>query len=128
MDDAAAAADPLTSCLVAVGQLACGAAEVASLMPTQQSLSLQEAPHEVTVSLDLVLCHQELARLLIYSDRCSSTKSKCSYPPWPAEGSLIPLEGRNFSSVRRSFLHTLLLLLPDPGRLQHQTRIRTSEQ
>lgn len=108
-----------------MGQLACGAAEAASLMPTQKSLSLQEATHGLTVSLDLLLGHQELTRILIYSDRCSSTKCRCSHPPWPAGGPPIPSEGRNFSSVRQSFLYTLLLLLPDPDLLQHQTQIRT---
>ena len=41
VDDAAAAADSLTSCLVAVGGLARGAAEAAGLMPAEQSLSLK---------------------------------------------------------------------------------------
>lgn len=42
VDDATAAADPLTSCLVAAGRLARGAAEAAGLMPAQQSLTLQD--------------------------------------------------------------------------------------
>lgn len=41
VDNAAAAADSLTSCLVAVGGMARGAAEAAGLMPPEQSLSLQ---------------------------------------------------------------------------------------
>lgn len=47
VDDAAAAADSLTSCLVAVGRLACGAAEAAGLMPPQQSLSLQDTTEDL---------------------------------------------------------------------------------
>lgn len=48
VDDPAAATDSLTSCLVALGRLARGAAEAAGLMPAQQSLTLQDPTEELT--------------------------------------------------------------------------------
>ncbi len=47
VDNAAAAADSLTSCPVSVGWLACGAAEAAGLMPAQQSLTLQDTEKDL---------------------------------------------------------------------------------
>lgn len=47
VDDPAAATDSLTSCLVALGRLARGAAEAAGLMPAQQSLTLQDPTDEL---------------------------------------------------------------------------------
>lgn len=47
VDDAIAAADSLTPCLVAVGRLTCSTAEPAGLMPAQQSLTLQTRTDQI---------------------------------------------------------------------------------